>query len=640
MKNLESHLNKLLEINGNEFFREQVPASVLENLSKKFPTRLYQQEAIGRLVYYWKNERKDESPSHLLFHMATGSGKTLIMAALILYMYEKGYRHFIFFVNSNNIINKTKQNFTNQSSSKYLFSDEITSNGKHVQVKEVDQFSNTDIDAIQINFTTINGLHSKLNTPRENSLTLSDFEKNEIVFLSDEAHHINAQTKKSSKLSKAELDEMISWESTVNKVLHANKKNALFEFTATAETSLPEIAKKYQDKIIYDYSLKQYRSDGFSKDVRLIQNKSESLFARALPALFLSQFRKNIFKKYGIEVKPVILFKSRTIKESNLFFEDFPNQLRQLNVAKAKNILTGIIDDRIEELLEYLKKNNIKMEDWILELQENFSKEKLITLNTNDDSFEKQLAINSLEEKTNPYRAIFAVDKLNEGWDVLNLFDIVRLYGTPKNESGKPSQTTIAEAQLIGRGARYYPFRIQKKQPLYKRKFDHDLQNELRVCEELYYHSPYDPSYINELNRVLISTGIKPAADEKVSSQIEEKVLPSKLTSLPKELFNKVYKPEIISNTMDQEIPFIELGERIIRKSIDKNNFYRFDHVKEIFPECNSIREFINSKKYLGSINIEITSENKNEENPYLLLPIAQNILKQIASDLKTYTLS
>jgi type III restriction enzyme len=640
MKNLESHLNKLLEINGNEFFREQVPASVLENLSKKFPTRLYQQEAIGRLVYYWKNERKDESPSHLLFHMATGSGKTLIMAALILYMYEKGYRHFIFFVNSNNIINKTKQNFTNQSSSKYLFSDEITSNGKHVQVKEVDQFSNTDIDAIQINFTTINGLHSKLNTPRENSLTLSDFEKNEIVFLSDEAHHINAQTKKSSKLSKAELDEMISWESTVNKVLHANKKNALFEFTATAETSLPEIAKKYQDKIIYDYSLKQYRSDGFSKDVRLIQNKSESLFARALPALFLSQFRKNIFKKYGIEVKPVILFKSRTIKESNLFFEDFPNQLRQLNVAKAKNILTGIIDDRIEELLEYLKKNNIKMEDWILELQENFSKEKLITLNTNDDSFEKQLAINSLEEKTNPYRAIFAVDKLNEGWDVLNLFDIVRLYGTPKNESGKPSQTTIAEAQLIGRGARYYPFRIQKKQPLYKRKFDHDLQNELRVCEELYYHSPYDPSYINELNRVLISTGIKPAADEKVSSQIKEKVLPSKLTSLPKELFNKVYKPEIISNTMDQEIPFIELGERIIRKSIDKNNFYRFDHIKEIFPECNSIREFINSKKYLGSINIEITSENKNEENPYLLLPIAQNILKQIASDLKTYTLS
>ncbi len=279
------------------------------------------------------------------------------------------------------------------------------------------------------------------------------------------------------------------------------------------------------------------------------------------------------------------------------------------------------------------------MASWILEMQEDFSKENLITLNTSDDSFEKQLAINSLEEKTNPYRAIFAVDKLNEGWDVLNLFDIVRLYGTPKNESGKPAQTTIAEAQLIGRGARYYPFRIEKKQSLYKRKFDRDLQNELRVCEELYYHSPYDPSYINELNKVLISTGIKSAADEKVASQIKEKVLPSKLTSLPKELFNKIYKPEISSNTIDQKIPFIEIGERVIRKAIDKNNFYRFDHIKEIFPECNSIREFINSKKYLGNINIEIASENKNEENPYLLLSIAQNILMQIASDLKIYTL-
>ena len=28
----------------------------------------------------------------------------------------------------------------------------------------------------------------------------------------------------------------------------------------------------------------------------------------------------------------------------------------------------------------------------------------------------------------NGIRAIFAVDMLNEGWDVLNLYDIVRLY--------------------------------------------------------------------------------------------------------------------------------------------------------------------------------------------------------------------
>jgi len=51
-------------------------------------------------------------PTHLMFNMATGTGKTLLMAALILYYYKKGYRHFIFFVNQNNIVDKTENNFS------------------------------------------------------------------------------------------------------------------------------------------------------------------------------------------------------------------------------------------------------------------------------------------------------------------------------------------------------------------------------------------------------------------------------------------------------------------------------------------------------------------------------------------------
>ena len=50
------------------------------------------------------------------------------------------------------------------------------------------------------------------------------------------------------------------------------------------------------------------------------------------------------------------------------------------------------------------------------------------------------------------------MQKLNEGWDVLNLFDIVRCYTTRDAKAGKPGKTTVAEAQLIGRGARYFPF--------------------------------------------------------------------------------------------------------------------------------------------------------------------------------------
>src|SRR4051794_17902538 len=73
-----------------------------------------------------------------------------------------------------------------------------------------------------------------------------------------------------------------------------------------------------------------------------------------------------------------------------------------------------------------------------------------------------------------------------------------------------PEPTTIKEAQLIGRGARYCPFKLDNSDDPSKRKFDHDLQNEMRICEELYYHSNYNPRYIQELTSASVKTGIIP----------------------------------------------------------------------------------------------------------------------------------
>jgi type III restriction enzyme len=49
--------------------------------------REYQQEAFARFFDYMQNPEK--LPIHLLFNMATGSGKTFVMAGLILYLYEQ-----------------------------------------------------------------------------------------------------------------------------------------------------------------------------------------------------------------------------------------------------------------------------------------------------------------------------------------------------------------------------------------------------------------------------------------------------------------------------------------------------------------------------------------------------------------------
>jgi len=127
--------DSLLEEFGKRSISEiEIPRLLTDNLSSNFLLRPYQINAFQRFFCYYNNSFDfKETPIHLLFNMATGSGKTLIMAGLILYLYEKGYRNFIFFVNSLNIIEKTKDNFLNPASIKYLFNDVITINDRRVQ---------------------------------------------------------------------------------------------------------------------------------------------------------------------------------------------------------------------------------------------------------------------------------------------------------------------------------------------------------------------------------------------------------------------------------------------------------------------------------------------------------------------------
>ena len=89
----------------------------------------------------------------------------------------------------------------------------------------------------------------------------------------------------------------------------------MLEFTATVDLSISEIASKYSDKIIFDYPLKQFRLDGYSKEVKVFQS-DVPLMRRALQAVILSQYRRKIFEKNKKLVKPVILFKSKTIESS------------------------------------------------------------------------------------------------------------------------------------------------------------------------------------------------------------------------------------------------------------------------------------------------------------------------------------
>ena len=79
---------------------KQVPLPSYISGNLKYNIRPYQEEAFKRYIYLDTEDfdEKPDKPYHLLYNMATGSGKTLVMAGLILYLYEQGYRNFMFFV--------------------------------------------------------------------------------------------------------------------------------------------------------------------------------------------------------------------------------------------------------------------------------------------------------------------------------------------------------------------------------------------------------------------------------------------------------------------------------------------------------------------------------------------------------------
>ncbi len=203
--------------------------------------------------------------------MATGAGKTMMMAALILYYFEKGYRHFLFFVNQKNIVDKTGNNFIDPTHAKFLFTEKILQGDTVIPIRKVETFS-PHSDGIEIKFTSIQKLYNDIHTERENQTTLADLHKLNLVMLGDEAHHLNAQTKgkkqgeldlekeMNDRTSKAEIERK-GWEHMVLELL-LNKngnpsENVLLEFTATLPENA-EVQQKYADKIITKFGLKEF----------------------------------------------------------------------------------------------------------------------------------------------------------------------------------------------------------------------------------------------------------------------------------------------------------------------------------------------------------------------------------------------
>ncbi|WRE63715.1 DEAD/DEAH box helicase family protein [Helicobacter pylori] len=475
----------------------ELPTHITSNLKNEL--RDYQKQAINN---YLEKRQSNPFQKHFMFEMATGSGKTLVMAGLILECYKQGYQNFIFFVNSTSILEKTKLNFTDSVSSKYLFSENIHINDENTEIKSVNNLNESQAGAINIYFSTIQGLFSLFTKAKENAISIEDLKDQKLVFLADEAHHLNTETKK--KLSDAESNEKRNWESVVKLALEQNKDNLLLEFSATIPNE-KSVEDKYENLKVITYTLKEFSKDKFCKNIYSLSYENKELETRFLGACVSSLYKELLAQHHNIEnFKPCILFKSERIEDSKENQERFNAFLENLSPLDLENFFNHSRNAFFKDAKNFFDERNYTP-NLAAFLQTKFKKSVQINTNNEKELEKGMLLLNSLEDRDNPKRVIFSVDKLNEGWDVLNLFDIVRL----KNKAIQ--KDTTKEAQLIGRGARYYPFSYGDLKPsrieFYQRKFD--LFNPLSALERLDYHAIYDSEFIAKLKKDLQDSGLE-----------------------------------------------------------------------------------------------------------------------------------
>jgi type III restriction enzyme len=651
----------------------EIPAYITDNLHPAKQLREYQKRALKHFIYLYDHDRANAK--HLLFNMATGTGKTLVMAALVLYLYEKGYRTFLFLVHQIQIKDQAVKNFTDYKFDKYLFNPKgIKINGRNVDVKAIENVTDANRNSINFLFFSTSLLYNRLKEDRENGLTAEDFINSNIVILADEAHRLNVDTRSKTK---KDQEEILNWETAVLSAINAREENLLIEFTATVDLANEAIHSKYQDKLVCRYDFLEFNRDGYSKDVKFLYNQEvhteDQKRLLIINAVALSEYRRLLAEReMEVLISPIVLIKSVKIaqsEEDRKFFDSVVGSLRPDDLKRLRE-LGKQNENREHEILSDMfnwlaseKAGLVSEGDWdglkafTAEIRTSFAHDN--TLIYNSQKKEKAELLPLLDSPRNTIRAIFSVNALNEGWDVLGLYDIVHF------DISEAKKVSLQDIQLIGRGARYCPYELPRSYKRdneedgmlslfssrnlefdkYKRKFDNDPFDKGRVLETFVYHFVKTGTFLENLQRDLLGEGIINEGIEKKTITMKERFLESETYKKGFVLVNQTVKR---NKTTDEEIDttfnrVIKAGLYNLRSKglsdyeqnqiIDgykvdtvritddcfplpvihkalvsaEGNFFRFSNLREHIRGINSTEDLI--EKYLPLYEIKYTYE-------------------------------
>lgn len=460
LKNDETYKRRVKKTD-QEFIKE-----IQKYMAHEF--RYYQKEALATFDFFLNIDRQhyafkdelyerefgDDTIPFYGFEMATGSGKTLLIGAFILYLYNKGYKNFLIIVPGDEIYDKTIKNFDIMDK-KCVFSNYMDIKLNLVTGDNfVDKTSNyqEDVDLNLFVFNIQKFFDRETGTLRVdkeweesfwrdklgNTISFRDYLKNQkLVIITDEAHHYQKLPVGRGKKTSGEIILSLAPE-------------MVLEFTATAITA--DDLRRSQ-KIIYNYPIDSFISDGYGKLVRAYGYTGSPYKGETTEVTeddkkkFLVAFMIHLVKKKALEkekFKPILLIRARNIEHAdNLLYviqEELPRETKLIE-STYKEIIGGEKFEITELIRGYVSLGEFKKEIAAL------PKKSFVYHSDNESEEDVRNKVDTIE--TNDQEVLIQIKKLEEGWDIQNPYTILILslsYGSMK----------VYVKQMIGRGVRLF----------------------------------------------------------------------------------------------------------------------------------------------------------------------------------------
>ncbi len=362
-------------------------------------------------------------------HMATGTGKSFVLFAIAHLSIVMGYTKRVLVLGPSSTI--IEQGLTDK------FKNLI--NSKDIINKLPQKYQNIPVDIINSNqvagdnsimIENINAVFSKDRNAIGDTLFK---DTNEVLVLGDEIHHAYTHLKFSeNKLildteegreGKGDGRDERLWMRFLRK---EPKIKRHIGFTGT-----PYNQNEYFSDVIYNYSIKDATEDKFIKKINPIirtERDEEGELTKDQRYEFILKKHLENEEKYSYKinnkarVKPITIFICASQQSASSKAEEFINFLGEYNNRNTRRQLV---------LSEFV----------------NEAREKVICVTSDSTTKEVQDQLDNVEKLRNKVEFIFAVNKLSEGWDVENVFQIV-----PMEEKAFNSKLLIS--QVLGRGLR------------------------------------------------------------------------------------------------------------------------------------------------------------------------------------------